>query len=103
VLILPEKLVRDRIPDIIRKIGGDPQVRVVSGSELDKFIRLKVVEEAQELLNSGDDEEIADILETIEALLVHRSIDRETIEKARLKKREERGGFEKGYVLDMQE
>ncbi|MFW9968214.1 MAG: nucleoside triphosphate pyrophosphohydrolase [Candidatus Thorarchaeota archaeon] len=101
--MLTEKLVRDRIPDMIRKEGGNPRVRVVSGSELDKLIRLKVVEEALELLNSGEDEEIADILEIIETLMVHRGIDRAIIEKIRLKKHDERGGFEKGYVLDMQE
>jgi predicted house-cleaning noncanonical NTP pyrophosphatase (MazG superfamily) len=103
VAILPEKLVRDRIPEIIRQDGGDPRVRVVSGTELDKLIRLKIVEEAQELLTSGEDEEIADILEALEALLVHRSIDRAAIDDARLKKREERGGFEKGFVLETSE
>jgi predicted house-cleaning noncanonical NTP pyrophosphatase (MazG superfamily) len=103
VAILPEKLVRDRIPDIIRQDGGDPRVRVVSGTELDKLIRLKIVEEAQELLTSGEDEEIADILEVLEALLVHRSIDHAAIDDARLKKREERGGFEKGFVLETSE
>ncbi|MHA2140926.1 MAG: nucleoside triphosphate pyrophosphohydrolase [Candidatus Thorarchaeota archaeon] len=100
---MPEKLVRDRIPEIIKNSGSAPHVRVVSGSELDKFIRLKIVEEAQELLSSGANEEIADIFEILEALLVHRSIEGVTIEEVRLKKREERGGFEKGFVLEMPE
>jgi predicted house-cleaning noncanonical NTP pyrophosphatase (MazG superfamily) len=103
VSILPEKLVRDRIPEIIRKKGGNPQVRIASGRELDELIRLKVVEEAQELLSSGEVEEIADVLEALEALILHRSIDRATLEDARLKKREERGGFKKGFVLEMPE
>ena len=100
---MPEKLVRDKIPEIIRQDGGDPRVRAVTGKEFDRLIRLKVVEEAQELLNSGEDEEIADILEALEALLLHRSIERAAIEELRLKKREERGGFEKGFVLEMSE
>lgn len=100
---MPEKLVRDRIPEIIRQNGGNPQVRTASGSEFDELIRRKVVEEAQELLNSGADEEIADVLEALEALLVHRFIDRATIEAARLKKRQDRGGFEMGFVLEMTE
>ena len=98
---LTEKLVRDRIPEIIKQNGGNPQVRIATGSELDRLIRLKIVEEAEELLLSGEDEEIADVLEALEALLVHRSIDRAVIEDARLKKRQERGGFEKGFVLEM--
>ena len=99
--MLPEKLVRDRIPEIIRQNGGYPQVRSVTGSELDRLIRAKIVEEAKELLSSGEDEEIADVLEALEALLVHRSINRAAIEDARLKKRQERGGFEKGFVLEI--
>ena len=92
---------RDRIPEIIRQNGGNPQVRIATGSELDRLIRLKIVEEAKELLSSGEDEEIADVLEALEALLVHRSVDRAGIEDARLKKRQERGGFEKGFVLEL--
>ncbi|MFW9804022.1 MAG: nucleoside triphosphate pyrophosphohydrolase [Candidatus Thorarchaeota archaeon] len=101
--MLPEKLVRDRIPEIIRQKGGDPQIRIATGTELDKLIRRKVAEEAQELLISGEDEEIADVLEALDALIEHRAMNRATIEEARLKKRLERGGFEKGFVLEMQD
>ena len=78
-------------------------MRMASGAELDYLIRLKVVEEAQELLTSGEDEEIADVLEVLHALLVHRSLSQEEIEQMRLKKRTTRGGFEKGLVLDMED
>ncbi|MFX0055833.1 MAG: nucleoside triphosphate pyrophosphohydrolase [Promethearchaeota archaeon] len=101
--MLPEKLVRDRIPEIIKQKGGDPQIRIATGPELDKLIRRKVAEEAQELLISGEDEEIADVLEALDALIAHRAMNRASIEKARLKKRLERGGFEKGFVLEMQD
>jgi predicted house-cleaning noncanonical NTP pyrophosphatase (MazG superfamily) len=99
--MLPEKLVRDRIPEIIRQNGGNPSVRTATGTELDKMIRHKIVEESQELLNSGADEEIADVLEALNALLVHRSIEHAEIEDTRLKKRQERGGFDRGFILKM--
>jgi predicted house-cleaning noncanonical NTP pyrophosphatase (MazG superfamily) len=99
--MLPEKLVRDRIPEIIRLNGGAPSVRIATGTELDRLIRQKIVEESQELLNSGADDEIADVLEALDALLVHRSIDRAEIEDTRLKKRQERGGFDRGFILKM--
>ncbi|MFW9845400.1 MAG: nucleoside triphosphate pyrophosphohydrolase [Candidatus Thorarchaeota archaeon] len=100
---MPEKLVRDKIPDIIRQNGGIPIIRVASCEELDYLIRLKVVEEAQELLSSGEDEEIADVLEALQALILHRSIKQDEIEQIRLKKRTARGGFEKGFVLETEE
>jgi predicted house-cleaning noncanonical NTP pyrophosphatase (MazG superfamily) len=97
---LQEKLVRDRIPEIIRERGEVPKVRVAENHEVDYLIRRKVVEEAQELLQSSNEEEIADILEALEALLEHRGIDWSAIEEIRTRKKVERGGFEKRFVLE---
>ena len=101
MLPLQEKLVRDRIPEIIRNRGEVPRVRVAEQHEMDGLIRRKVVEESQELLQSSSDEEIADILEALEALLKHRGIDWSAIEEIRARKRNERGGFEQRFVLEM--
>ena len=43
-----EKLVRDKIPEIIREKGDSPKIRTASGEELDAFLRAKLVEEATE-------------------------------------------------------
>ena len=98
---MQEKLVRDRIPEIIRKRGEVPKVRVAEEHEVDYLIRCKVVEEAQELLQSSNTEEIADILEALEALLEHRGIDWSAIDEIRTRKKDERGGFDKRFVLEM--
>jgi predicted house-cleaning noncanonical NTP pyrophosphatase (MazG superfamily) len=98
---LQEKLVRNRIPEIIRKRGEVPKVRVAEEHEVDYLIRRKVAEEGQELLQSSSLEEIADILEAIEALLKHREIDWSTVEEIRTRKKDERGGFDKRFVLEM--
>ncbi len=97
-----EKLVRDFIPRIIRDDGGSPSVRRALDEELDKLIRHKIVEEAVELLDSGDETEIADILEAINALLNHRGLGLDQIEDLREEKKRKRGGFREGYVLDME-
>ncbi|MGY5875451.1 MAG: nucleoside triphosphate pyrophosphohydrolase [Candidatus Thorarchaeota archaeon] len=96
-----EKLVRDRIPEIIREKGTSPQVRVADKNELDLLMRQKVVEEAEELLESGAIEEVVDLLEILSALISLREFDDATFERMRYDKRKERGGFEKGYVLRM--
>lgn len=98
---LPEKLVRDRIPEIIREKGHEPSIRMASDEELDLLIREKIVEESKELLVAGTLEEIADIVEAILGLLDLRAISWTELENMRLKKKEERGGFEKGFVLHM--
>ena len=85
--LVDEKLVRDNIPDIIRADGQEPDIRIAKKTELDFLIRAKIVEEAEELLESGDIEEITDILEAIEALLSNRNIDRESLVKMQTAKR----------------
>jgi len=94
-----EKLVRDKIPEIIREKGFSPEVRVATSRELDRFLRVKIVEEAQEFLESGDSEEIVDILEAVDALLDLRKTDRAMLDLQRETKRLFRGGFKQGYIL----
>ncbi len=99
VTLLKDKLVRDKIPEIIREQGGNPEVRVASKDELDVLLREKIVEEAQEFLFSGDTEELVDIQEAIDALIKLRKTDPALLELQRHSKLLARGGFSEGYVL----
>lgn len=94
-----EKLVRDKIPAILREKGLSPEIRVATSSELDRFLRAKIVEESQELLESGDSEEIVDILEALDALIDLRKTDRAMLELQRETKKLFRGGFKEGFIL----
>ena len=96
-----EKLVRDKIPEIIKENGETPKVRIAEKDELDKLLREKIVEEAKEFLISGDTEELVDIQEAIDALLMLRKADPALIEIQRHSKLLARGGFTKGYVLSV--
>ena len=94
-----EKLVRDKIPDIIREEGKSPKVRIAKPDELDILLRKKIVEEAKEFLKSGDTEELVDIQEAIDAILKLRKADSALVDIQRHSKLLARGGFTKGYVL----
>ena len=94
-----EKLVRDRIPEIIQSQGRSPTFRIAPPEELDFLLREKVIEEAKELMQSGDAEEIIDILEVVDALIILRGLDTADLERRKAQKRIQRGGFTKGYVL----
>lgn len=98
-----EKLVRDRIPEIIRAAGDEPDYRTATGLELDLFLRKKIVEEAAELVDSGNIDELVDILEAVDAFMNLRKIDTGLIEIQRHAKKLARGGFDEGYVLKMTE
>ncbi|WP_214107062.1 nucleoside triphosphate pyrophosphohydrolase [Acrocarpospora catenulata] len=88
------KLVRDKIPQIIRATGMDPIVRVADSGEYAAQLRHKLREEVGEFLASDHDpEELADVLEVVYALAALVGVDRERLEKLRAAKAEERGGF----------
>ncbi|MFW9975020.1 MAG: hypothetical protein ACFFDQ_07145, partial [Candidatus Thorarchaeota archaeon] len=78
-----EKLVRDKIPELIRENGGNPKIRIAGPDELDVLLREKIVEEAKEFLFTGDTEELVDIQEAIDALLKLRKADTALIELQR--------------------
>ena len=94
------KLVRDKIPDIIRRSGREPDVRRVSGEELEEALKEKLVEESLELKEAGDIyEELADVLEVVDAIVARLNIDRERLDDVKKKKLERAGGFTEGLVL----
>lgn len=96
---MPEKLVRDKIPEIMKKSGKNPKTRTAGESEIRELLLEKILEEARELRKSGSKEEVADILEAIYSLLKAENLTSEEIEKIRKKKAEERGSFDRKIVL----
>ncbi len=96
-----DKLIRDKIPEIIRKSNAHANTYVLSDQEEFKSrLTKKLQEEMNEYMDSQDPEELADIMEVIKALAenIH-NISYEQLEQVRNNKEKERGGFDKGLVL----
>jgi len=93
------KLVRDKIPEIIEKSGSKCTVEVVDKKELEELLNKKLQEEVEEYLQSNDIEELADIIEVLYGILEVRNTSVEELETIRKKKKDERGGFSKGIKL----
>jgi predicted house-cleaning noncanonical NTP pyrophosphatase (MazG superfamily) len=97
------KLVRDRIPEIIRADGKEPTTRVLSDEEFDRELRAKLVEEATEALAATcSDElavELADVLEVVQALAEMAGIPFGEIERLRRERADTRGGFSSRLYL----
>lgn len=94
------KLVRDRIPEIIEKEDEEAEIREVEGVELERFMREKVLEEAEEFVEDGEVEELADLLEMVDAYIENQNLDTEKLERLREEKNRERGSFSEGFVLE---
>jgi predicted house-cleaning noncanonical NTP pyrophosphatase (MazG superfamily) len=96
------KLVRDRIPEVIQKAGRRCETKILSESEYRLALRQKLLEEAEEVRTASDSklaEELADVLEVVEALMESQGISAEEVASKRDRKRAERGGFERKILL----
>ena len=98
------KLVRDKIPEIIEKASKKPITHIADESEYWDKLKLKLQEEVDEVLEADSPEEVkeelADILEVINAICDFKNIDKKDLESLRIKKAEERGGFKDKIILD---
>ena len=96
-----EKLVRDKIPDIIEKQGRTCSVRVADDEDYLRSLIAKLDEEVSEFKEAHDPAELVDILEVIHALALHKGISVDELERNRSAKARNRGGFEKKFILKL--
>ncbi|MFH8339116.1 nucleoside triphosphate pyrophosphohydrolase [Streptomyces sp. AM6-12] len=90
------KLVRNRIPQIIRDGGTEPVFYTAGRGEYRSRLRDKLGEEVAEFLAADDDvapEELADVLEVVRALAADLGVGEDQLEKIRAAKTAERGDF----------
>ena len=98
--IIYNKLVRDKIPDIIKKNGQKPLIKILSDSEYRLELEKKLQEEVLEYLNSdGDMVEIADILEVLFSIIEDRGYTFDEVMNIKSKKFDSRGGFKEKIFL----
>lgn len=93
------KLVRDRIPEIIEASGAACRTEILSDEKYLEMIDAKLDEELAEYHKDQNIEELADLLEVIRAAAVARGYTPEELEAVRARKAEKRGGFEKRILL----
>ena len=102
------KLVRDKILEIIEANGLQYNARVLEADELLKEVKAKMVEEALEFEKAADKkeaiEELADILELVHAAINSLGIQYEHLEEVRHQKKEKCGGFDQAiYLIDVED
>ena len=97
------KLVRDRIPEIIKNNGEVPEIETLDDLTYNEMLYEKLLEECNEFLNAEDNkekvEEVADIMEVLYAIMDTLDVSKENIENIRLDKAEKRGAFKKKILL----
>lgn len=94
------KLIRDKNIDIIASKGHRAVYRILDDKDYDIELDKKLVEEVNEYIADHSIEEMADILEVINAILEYRGINMEDVEKSRIEKRNSKGDFSKKIFLE---
>jgi len=95
-----DKLVRDRIPEIIRKKGTEPKTHVAGDDEYWRKLKDKLGEEVKEFLVSESAEEVADILEVLEAICERKGYRMDEVQRLKSVKVAQRGAFKDKIILE---
>lgn len=93
------KLVRDKIPDIIKSKGEKCKFEVLNDEDYKDFLDKKLNEEVAEYQSSKSLSELADIIEVVYAIAKTRGFTPEQMEELRILKEKSKGGFNKGILL----
>ena len=99
MIIQYNKLVRDRIPEIIEAAGKTCKTEILSDDKYLEMIDAKLDEELAEYHKDQNIEELADLLEVLHAAAEARGYTLEELEQVRAEKAAKRGGFEKKILL----
>ena len=98
------KLVRDKIVENINNKGCKSKFKILNKEEYKKELDKKLLEEANEVIESHSAEEIGDLLEVILAIMKEHNISEEEIKTQMEQKRKNKGAFEdKVYLISVEE
>ena len=98
-IIAYNKLVRDRIPEIIENDGRTCRIEILTDGDYIKKVDEKLDEELAEYHKDQNIEELADLMEVIYAAAIARGYSVEELEAVRQKKVQKRGAFAKKILL----
>jgi len=97
------KIVRDRIPEILASKGIPYKIEEVPDEEINSALLNKLREEVEELANASNFDEIleefADIYEVLEKLQRNQGISEVSLRTFKGEKKINKGGFESGVRL----
>lgn len=91
--IVYNKLVRDLIPQVIKKDGKTCVTHIADDEEYRNELSIKLQEEVAEFQEKPCEEELADILEVIDGLVALYGFSHDKIAQIKAMKKEKRGGF----------
>jgi len=103
IMKIYNKLIRDRIPEIIAKDGNTADIIILSEESFKQAIKEKLIEEATEVLNADNRDEVlselADLQEVMDTIKQMYNINTLEVNTIQAVKALQRGKFEKRLYL----
>jgi len=93
------KIVRDKIPDIIVSTKKTCDVSYVSDKDAIEFLARKILEEGKEFCDNPSKEELADLYEVLDAIAEKKKWKKSDIDKVRADKAKKNGLFKNNIIL----
>lgn len=97
---LYNKLVRNKVPEVLEQEGKKYVIQYAEKEKMLDLLKDKLKEEAREFFQDDSLEKLADIVEVVFSLANELGYSEEEVLVKRTEKREEKGGFEEGIVLE---
>lgn len=94
-----DKLIRDKIPEIIKAQGKMAIIEEMDDIIYKEYLDIKLSEELNEYIEEDSVEELADLVEVVYAILDYKGVSLQEFEKIRTSKAERRGAFSKRLLL----
>ena len=95
-----DKLVRDKVPEMITNQGNTPVIHIATASEYWQKLKNKLIEEAREFQKDENIEEFVDILEVLDAIAEYKKFEQEEVAKIKNYKLLKNGGFKNKIILE---
>ena len=94
------KLIRDKIPEILKEKNITPIIHIADNEEYWEKLKQKLTEEVQEFLTEQNIEELADILEVIDAICDFKNFNKQELIHIKHQKSNKKGYFKKRIILE---
>ncbi|RAL24095.1 nucleoside triphosphate pyrophosphohydrolase [Thermoflavimicrobium daqui] len=94
------KLVRDKIPQIVKQANKKPCTYIATEEEIKPMLLKKLIEELEEFKVTPNEEELADILEVIDGIAHAFNLDMDKVLEVKADKLKDRGGFKHRIILE---